>query len=547
MKPTVLVVDDTPDNLALIGELLKPHHRVKLARDGETALELMRGAALPDLVLLDVMMPGLDGYAVCRLLKADPHTSHVPVIFLTARTEVDDERRGLEAGGADYITKPISPPIVMARIATQLALKAAADFLRDQNAFLEQEVERRTREVIAANEARQQLQLQLQQAQKMEVLGRLAGGVAHDFNNLLTVINGTCELMLRLMDESDPNRDDVTEIRNAGERAARLTRQLLTFSRKQIVQRAVLSVSTQLTGETGMLRRLVGEDVTLTIAPAAHGEADATDLVLIDPGQLGQVVLNLAVNARDAMPQGGRLSIGVSVADVGAGTALSHPGVRAGRFVVLTVADTGTGMTDEVRRHIFEPFFTTKGPEKGTGLGLATVFGIVSQAGGFIDVESAPGEGATFRVHLPVATKAPVAVTQAAPAGISTGTETVLLVEDERATRNLVARMLQVAGYTVLPAADADEAMALMQQHAGGIDLLLTDVVLPGTNGGALAAQVQAASPRTAVLFMSGYLDDRLEGAVSPDASNLIAKPFTDAALVNRVRERLGCRPGAES
>ncbi len=379
---------------------------------------------------------------------------------------------------------------------------------------------------------RNRLEDQLRQAVKMEAVGRLAGGIAHDFNNQLTVINGYADLLLSRLAADDPGREALDEIRRSGEHAATLTRQLLAFSRKQILAPQVLKLNDILGELARMLRRLLGDDIELLL------DLDP-DLgsVWADAGQVEQVLVNLAVNARDAMPEGGRLMIRTYAVDLDAPPAELAPGP----YVVLEVRDSGLGMSEEVKARIFEPFFTTKGVGKGTGLGLAMVYGIVKQSGGHIDVESAPGRGTTFRILLP-RTAAPPAVptpTPAAPA-VPRGTETILLVEDEPGVRALAAMMLRSCGYTVFEASDGSEAERLSESHGGRIDLLVSDVMMPRTTGPQLAERLQSRWPRLRVLFISGYSDDALNDRNGvPVKADLLNKPFTPAQLADRVRQAL--------
>jgi PAS domain S-box-containing protein len=373
---------------------------------------------------------------------------------------------------------------------------------------------------------------QLRTAAKMEAVGRLAGGVAHDFNNLLTVISGHAELGLARPEGSDRASNDFVQIREAAERAAALTRQLLAFSRKQVLKPAVISPDAVVTTLEPMLRRLIGEDVRLVVSVGARGAH-----VLADKGQLEQVLVNLVVNARDAMPDGGSIAIATSAVDLDAppGDGTGGPG----RFVRLTVSDTGTGMDAETREHIFEPFFTTKPAGEGTGLGLATVHGIVEQSGGHVAVDSEPGHGACFVIHLPAVGAAELGATApvASPVGAG-GAETVLLVEDESALRALMLRILADRGYRVLAAASGDEALSVEAGHEGPIDLLLTDVVMPGMSGSALAAELAARRPGLRILYMSGYTDDAvLRHGISHAETEFIQKPFTPEGLARRVRE----------
>jgi len=385
-----------------------------------------------------------------------------------------------------------------------------------------------------AEERFRHLQEQFLQAQKMESIGRLAGGIAHDFNNLLTVINGTTDLVMANLDLYDPLRHELQEIRLAGDRAATLTGQLLALSRRQMLQPEVLDLSKVVGDLRGMLRRLINEDIQLVFnlaSPIAR--------VRVDPGQLEQVILNLAVNAQDAMPDGGTLIVETRDVFVDAGHASAHPTTRPGAHVMLAVSDTGVGMDEATRLRIFEPFFTTKAQGKGTGLGLSTVYGIVEQSRGTIWVYSEPGKGSTFKIYLPAFEVTQIEV-PATKQPSTHGHETIVLVEDERGVRDLTKRIFESAGYTVLAAGSGAEAIALIEQHAGPIDLLMTDVVMPGMNGRELAARVAELRPEAKVLYTSGYTDDAiLRHGVLDDTSRFISKPYTQLELTRRVRSIL--------
>jgi PAS domain S-box-containing protein len=383
---------------------------------------------------------------------------------------------------------------------------------------------------------RKRLEGELLQAQKMESVGRLAGGVAHDFNNLLMVINGYCDLMLEGMSASNPLKEQLDEVRGAGERAAALTQQLLAFSRRQVMRPQVLELNSFLQETERLLQRLIGEDVRLvTILDPSLGKVKA------DAGQLNQVILNLAVNARDAMPGGGRLTIETANVEIDADGAAIHPGVRAGRFVRLAVSDTGAGLDPEARRHLFEPFFTTKPAGHGTGLGLSSVYGIVQQSGGWISVYSEEGAGTQFHVYLPRVEdqEEVVAVTVDAPQQ-ATGTETILIAEDQDNVRRLTSRVLRSFGYRVLEAATGPEALALAEAHDGPIHLLVTDVVMPEMSGHELSLNLQRHRPSVRVLYMSGYTGNVIaRHGLLEDGVAFIQKPFTAAALAAKVREAL--------
>jgi len=382
---------------------------------------------------------------------------------------------------------------------------------------------------------RRNLEHQLRQAQKMEAVGRLAGGLAHDFNNVLTAVFGYTDLLSEELAPGSHAREDVEEIRRAAERAAALTRQLLAFSRQQVLDPIVLSVNDLIRNLDKMLRRLIGEDVDLrlNLAPDVGN-------VRADPGQVEQVIANLVVNARDAMPEGGKLLIETVNADLTEQYADMHRPVIAGAYVMIAVSDTGVGMDEATKARIFEPFFTTKEKGRGTGLGLSTVYGIVKQSGGYIWAYSEGGRGTTFKVYLP-RVDAP-AVRAAAPreAAALTGTETVLLAEDDLMLRPLAKTLLQKLGYTVLEAENPDQAVALAAAHPAPIHLLVADVVMPGASGRELARRLAGSRPDMKVLYVSGYTDDAIvhHGMLEPGL-NFLQKPFTPAALARKVRDVL--------
>jgi len=379
--------------------------------------------------------------------------------------------------------------------------------------------------------ARRHLEAQFQQAQKMEAVGRLAGGVAHDFNNLLTVINGYSDIVLESLPTDDPQRELIASIREAGDRASRLTQQLLAFSRKAIIEPKILDLNELVAESAKLLRRLIGEDVALAVLP------DQIPVrIKADPGQLEQVVMNLAVNARDAMPAGGRLTIETREVIIGDDDALAYPGVKPGRYARLRLADTGLGMTEDVKRKIFEQFFTTKGVGKGTGLGLAVVHGVVEQCGGHIGLESTIGVGTTFTLLFPLAIEATAGPASEVIRIGTRGTETVLLVEDENAVRRVARIALTMQGFTVLEAERGADAIRLAEEHSGPIHLLVTDVVMPEIGGRQLAEAVRLHRPGIRVLYMSGYTDDAVvrHGVQSTDA--FVQKPFTPLGLARKVR-----------
>ncbi len=380
-----------------------------------------------------------------------------------------------------------------------------------------------------------QLENQLRQAQKMEAVGRLAGGVAHDFNNLLTVISGNIELLRDQFAAGTEHHDMMGEIAQASRRAAELTRQLLAFSRQQMLAPRILNLPDLVHSTERMLRRLIGEDVQLVTRCAQD-----TAPVRADPGQIEQVILNLAVNSRDAMPDGGTITIETRTLDLHEREVGENATLAGGRWVLLAISDTGTGMSDEVKANIFEPFFTTKDPGKGTGLGLATVYGIVKQSEGFVAVDSEQNHGTTFRVYLPAASVPEFVAQEQTPLTAPGGSERLLLVEDDELVRSLARRALERRGYAVLEAADPDQALAMAAAETQPIELLLTDVIMPGMSGRALAERLTAFRPGVRVLYTSGYTDEAiLRLGVLEHGLAFLQKPYTPESLARKVREVL--------
>jgi PAS domain S-box-containing protein len=381
---------------------------------------------------------------------------------------------------------------------------------------------------------RKTLETQLRQSQKMEAFGQLAGGVAHDFNNLLTVISGYSDILLTTLPPDDVNREMIDEIRRAGERATSLTRQLLAFTRQQVLEPKLVDLNEILKGTESMLRRLIGEDVQFASVLRRNISS-----VKVDPGQIEQVLLNLAVNARDAMPRGGKLTIETSEIELHDKYIRLHPDARPGRYVMLAISDTGSGMTPEVKARIFEPFFTTKGG-KGTGLGLAVVQGIVKQSGGTIELYSELGVGTLFKIYLPAFPGEQATPSEPALRRSPGGRETILLVEDEDGVRQLVVAALMRLGYKVLAAASGAAALQIMAGYRMKVHLLVTDVVMPGMSGRQLAETLQAEHSALKVLFLSGYTDDAVvrHGVLQAHVS-FLQKPFTPLSLAKKVREVL--------
>jgi signal transduction histidine kinase len=508
---TVLLVEDNPGDADLVcerlAEVTSPRFRVRHVARLDEALRLV-GKEDVDVLLADLALPDAQGLDTVRGLRAVYR--EVPLVVLTG---LHDEQAGLEAvreGAQDYLVKG------------DLSGRALVRALRHA---LERQ---RTQEELRQSEER------LRQAQKMETVGRLAGGVAHDINNMMTVVTGFSELLLGRLGAAEGDlREGLEHIKQAGERTARVTRQLLAFSRKQILQLVVLDLNTVVSGMEKMLRALIREDVELaTVLDPALLPVKA------DPGQVEVVLLNLVVNARDAMSRGGKLTIETSNQElIGSDWPDDFEGPPAAH-ALLAVSDTGCGMDEETRSHLFEPFFTTKAVGNGTGLGLATVYGIVKQSGGHIAVYSEVGHGTTFKVYLPQVTEeVPGPLPRSHPLESARGTETVLLVEDEAGVRRLAREVLQANGYTVLEAGNGKEALQIGERYAGPIHLLVTDTIMPEMNGRELSERLLTLRPETNVLYVSGHTEDVIvhHGVLDPSIA-FLPKPLTPASLLRKIR-----------
>jgi len=512
----VLFVEDSADDVELI--------RLELARFGfqvqpsvaETRTEFLAAitAGSPDIVLSDHSMKGFSSTDALHLLR--DHDSDIPFIIVSGTIGEDSAVEAMRAGAHDYVLKHnlrrLGP-------AVERELRESAN----------RRMQRSTQAALQASEHR------LRHAQRMEAVGRLAGGIAHDFNNLLTVILGFSEFLMEELPEDTSTHRDASEIRMAAQRATRLTKQLLAFSRQQVLERRVIDLVGAVSEMQPMIERLIGEDVQFSLS-----HAEPPQLVLMDPGQFEQVVMNLVINARDAMPGGGRLTLFLerSRVDVLQAEELE---IKPGQYVVLAVSDTGEGIDAQTMEHIFEPFFTTKALGSGTGLGLSTVFGIVHQCGGAIDVQSVVKRGTTFRVYFPLsAQSAADSEPKAVETAIREQPSTILLAEDEQGVRAFLEMALKRAGHRVIATPSGTDAIEIAGRTAEPIDLLIADVVMPGMSGPEVADRLRQRHPKMQTLFLSGYsTHSALPESVTSDPGAFLQKPFTIEALLSKVRERL--------
>jgi signal transduction histidine kinase len=649
-KVKVLLVDDLPHKLTALQSILENENLALVT--ATSGFDALRHLLREDfaVILLDVMMPGLDGFETAALIRQRKRSEHTPIIFITANMADNNLSKGYSLGAVDYIYAPVVPEILKAKVAVFVELfrinrkvKQQSRALRTYTLDLEvvnRQLEHRTRELQSnqesfrniveknqegiavvdaggsvrfanpafnkllgdppggcvgrpfpfqldvgtireiehpgpngtpvpvevsltetqweggtaylatvrdicmrreAENALRESEEKLRQAQKLESIGRLAGGVAHDFNNLLTAINGYTDMVLASMEDDDPNKGYLAEVRRSGERAAELTHQLLAYSRKQVLVPKLLNLNSVVANMTNMLRRLIGDNIDLVSHPD-----NELGLVKADPGQLEQVIMNLVVNAKDAMPDGGRITVRTGMEILSEDSAALHPidkeiSVAPGRYVVLTVSDTGIGMDDDTRGRIFEPFFTTKEVGRGTGLGLSMVYGFVKQSGGNITVSSDLGKGTTFRIYLPLASDG-AAWSPESPDGSITesGNETILLVEDEATVRKFLLSVLSQVGYRVIEAEDGRHAREVSDNFHEPIHLLLTDVMMANMGGRELATQLAERRPAMKILFMSGYAEEvRPDGWEGRDGVEFLQKPFSPGTLAQRVRSVL--------
>jgi two-component system, cell cycle sensor histidine kinase and response regulator CckA len=512
----VLMVEDSASDAKLIVyELGRTGRVVDFERvENADALRSALDRRSWDLVLSDSSMPSFGARAALAIVQEA--SLDVPFIIVSGTIGEEAAVEAMRAGARDFVLKD-----QLARLNPAVEREILARSVRDAKRLSEQNAARMAEE--------------LRQAQKMEAVGKLAGGIAHDFNNVLSVIISCADLVLEDLKPGAPMYDDVKAIRDAGGRAANLTRQLLMFTRQQVLVSKVIDLNKVLSGLDNMLRRMLGEDVILVVLPA-----EALSGVRADPSSIEQVIMNLVVNARDAMPIGGKLTIETANVDLDEAYTRSHPGVTGGRQVLLAVTDVGSGIDAVTMARVFEPFFTTKAVGKGTGLGLSTVLGIVQQSGGSVWVDTLPGHGTTVNVFFPCVDEAiDSSHTTIPPAGLH-GSETILLVDDDDEVRAVTRAILLKNGYDVIDACGGREALRLAEEYSGVIHLLISDVVMPEMSGPELAKRLTKARPEVAVLCMSGYTDDSIvRHGVLEARIEFLQKPITPAALAVRVRQLL--------
>jgi signal transduction histidine kinase len=514
-KADILIVDDLPSNISLLERMLRGagYTSISSTTNPREVQELHRKNRY-SLILLDLKMPEMDGFQVMEGLKSIEANCYLPVLVVTAHEE--QKVRALKAGARDFVSEPINLAEVLLRVHNLI-----------EGRLLHEEVEKRM----------EQAEGRFIEAQKMDSIGQLAGGVAHDFNNILAIIMGYSELIQVKLGPENAVNSNLEMIRNAAERGAGLTRQLLIYSRKQTIQLVVLDLNEVMQDLGKMLQRLMHENIEMTIVPGkriGHIKADA--------GYIGQLLINLAVNARDAMPNGGKLIIETSNVMMDENDAGAHSGPGPGQYVMLSVSDTGSGMTSHVKEHLFEALFTTKPAGEGTGLGLATCQTIVQQCGGYIGVYSEVDQGTTFKIYFPRVEHSldfATTITKAGP--VPRGTETLLIVEDDPSLRRLAGDVLQGLGYEVLTATNGQDAMLLVEAHRGSpIRLVITDVIMPVMGGKVMADWLKITYADLKILFTSGYTDGAIaHHGVLEKGVEFLPKPYTPATLGRKVRAML--------
>jgi len=542
-KGAILIVDDQVTNLKLLTTMLTGRgYHVRSASNGPMAIEMTREFS-PDLILLDVKMPGMDGYQVCEYLKAHERTRDIPIIFATVLDETENKVKAFAAGAVDYVTKPLRMREVLARVEAHLTLRTVQKQLEERNAQLEREIAERAR----AEEALRESEKQLRQQEQLAAIGRLAGGIAHDFNNLMATIILCAQMSLTRRDLPAQTTEAFETILDESRRAAELVQQILDFGRRSMLEKHRLDLAPLVKKTIGVLQRTLPENIHITLdAP------DSTPLIVeADPTRIQQALINLALNARDAMPEGGELHLRLchtsvkpdKESGVTKGSLSSQAeGIEKGEWICLTVMDTGAGMTKETQTHLFEPFFTTKPVGKGTGLGLAQVYGIVKQHDGHIRVETAIGEGTVFHIYLPAyeeeveteetKTEKPFAL----PPGRE---ETILLVEDAERLRKAMQEILESLGYRVLTAANGKDALEIFRS-AGEVNLVIADLVMPTMGGKQLLQTLKQASPGLKALAITGYMmETNLQELEQVGFCGVVPKPFDAERLAKTIRRVL--------
>jgi signal transduction histidine kinase len=587
----ILIVEQSLLQAEQLKHILEQHnHKVSIELNAQLALAAIRQRK-PQIMISGVQLPEMDGYALCREIKTDENLKDIPVILLTSLSDTKDVIRGLECGADNFITKPYDEKLLISRIeyivlnrelrvaaGTQTALEIIfngekysitperqqmVDLListyeaavqknlelvrveqevRALNERLTIEVKETTSELVQeaaerklAEQALIVSEARLRHAQKMEAIGTLAGGVAHDFNNLLTAIVGNAQLALIGLRPEDPLYDRLIEIENSGKRAAELTRQLLIFSRREHLAPSTINLNDAIGQFAKMLVRIIGEDVDLRFQAAAD-----LSTVFADAGQMEQVLMNLAANARDAMPEGGELIIETQNVIIDEAYCRAHPYGQPGKYVQISVTDTGAGMDTDTQQHIFEPFFTTKEAGKGTGLGLALAYGIIKQHEGMIEVYSEVGHGTTFKIYLPAQEKAVEDRVHEAEPVLRGGAETILVAEDEESLQRLLKHMLTSLGYKVILTGDGESAVEAYASHRDQIDLVLLDMVMPRMGGREAYERIRTLGSDVPVIFMTGYSAEIAQNRfVLETGAAFIQKPYGIAALGHKVRETL--------
>ncbi|MCH2209139.1 MAG: response regulator [Lentisphaerales bacterium] len=524
----ILIVDDTPTNIRVLVPILMDHGKfqINIANNGVDALKLLE-KIVPDLILLDIMMPEMDGFETCKCIKQTEHLKDIPIIFLTAKNETEDLAKGFDLGAADFVSKPFNSVELIARVKTHLELKSSRDLLKTR---LEKLVQERTVQLERETAEKLKLKDQLLQSQKMEAVGQLAGGLAHDFNNQLGGIIGSAEL-IKYNTDHEKILKYTDMILNAAQSSANLTKQLLAFARKGKETSIPVDLNKTIKQITQLLQRSMDKKIDII-----HQFEDMNSFTIGDPSQLENAMLNIAINASHAMPEGGTLTLSTSIQEIAAGEVNT---LIAGPYAVVKISDTGTGMTQEVKERIFEPFFTTKGKDKGTGLGLSATYGAIQQHSGAITVDSELGQGSTFTMYLPASIEKSTIQSNDADKPEDLSGTNILIIDDEEIILMTASEILKELGCHVTAASSGIKGIDFYKEKHEDIDIVILDKIMPDMNGLEVFRELKKIEPNVKIVLASGYSEEQAQDLLNEGVKAFIRKPYTISALSKELSSQL--------